>query len=797
MTLRKKFALGLGTLLAVIVVLAIAARFVIRPERLKEVALSRARATTGYAIEAGPARIHLGTSGIGVRVEDLRAVAPDSSQRIRIASTDLYLKLLPLLGRRVELRQATLHRPVLELRPAASAPPTPGGPGTTPPAGSPAFAFLAVERWSVDEGTYVQTGPMGTLTLNAVDLTGGFSWTAETGAAGTARGTVGNGLWSGAAGAFGLPGFRARADFDLNAAGDSLDLSSITVESGDVAARLSGSFTRVGAEWPGALEGRVEPVGWDAIRAILPEEDLAALAGADLDGRFALPGFRIEHTEAGENRVSGRLVFSEVSLKAPSAPLGLTGAEGRVDFAPGVVAMEKAKGRLGDHGISISARLEGTPPSRIEVSVATRIDGATLAGLLPASVPLTLTAGTVDLDLSAAGPFPVAPARLPELTGTVDLAGFAGTYREIPIGKGRGRLRFAGHAVEVRDFGASLGRSDFAVNGTMADLARPDLHFTLNSDRLDLNELFPEAAASGDTAGSAPPVGVPGTGTVRVGSLRFRETELREVTAKVTAGLDGVRAEDIAAELYGGAATGRVALAPVEDGRAWRYEGRVALKGVQVGNVLADWTPLGKRVEGTASAAMTFSGREGPGADPLRALELSGTTDVGQGAILNVPALRSLATYLDLKEAAGDRWPFRNLAAAFAVKDGRLILDTLRVAQTGLGWALGGTVGLDGTLALSGILLADPARIDLPSEFQLLAPYVAQADGRIPVDFKLTGEAASPVVSVDWDALARRATEKARTDEREKLQKELEKSITDPQALDKLKKLLGGKKGNR
>ncbi len=797
MSLRKKFALGLGTLLAVIVVLAIAALFVLRPERLKEAALSRARASTGYAIEAGPARIHLGLSGIGVRVEDLRAVAPDSSQRIRIASTDLYVKLLPLLGRRVELRQVVLHHPELELRPAVPAMSAPRGPGTAPPPGSPAFAFLAVERWSVDQGAYVQTGPLGTLTLNAVDLTGGFSWSAETGAAGTARGTVGSGLWSGASGAFGLPGFRARADFDLNAAGDSLDLPAITVESGDVAARLSGSFTRVGAEWPGAVEGRVEPVRWDAIRSILPEEDLAALAGVDLDGSFALPGLRIEHTEAGENRVSGRLVFSEVSLKAPSAPLGLTGAGGTVDFAPGVVALEKAKGRLGDHGITVSARLEGTPPSRVEASVATRIDGATLAGLLPAAVPLTLAAGTVDLDLSAAGPFPVARTRLPELTGTVDLAGFAGTYRALPIREGRGRLRFAGHAVEVRDFGAAVGRSDFAVDGTLADIARPDLHFTWNSERLDLNELFPEAAASADTGGTAPLVGVPGTGTVRVGSLRFRKTELRAVTAKVTVGLDGVRAEDIAAELYGGAATGRLALAPVEDGTTWRYEGRVSLKQVQVGSVLTDWTPMGKRVEGTATAVMTFSGREGPGADPLRALDLSATTDMGQGAILNVPALRSIAAYLNLKEAAGERWPFRSLAAAFAVKDGRLILDTLRVAQTGLGWAIGGTVGLDGTLALSGILLADPARIDLPSEFQLLAPYVAQADGRIPVDFKLTGGAASPTVSVDWDALARRATEKARTDEREKIENELEKSITDPKTLDKLKKLLGGKKGNR
>jgi hypothetical protein len=798
MSLRKKSALGLGILVAVIAVLAVAAVLLVRPERLKETALQRAREATGYAIEAGPAGIHVGLSGVGVRVEDLRAAAPDSSQVIRVAEADVYAKLWPLVRKRVELRRVVLHRPVLELRAAVAGGATSGGAGGIAASASPAFAFLAVESWAVEDGGYVQHGPAGTVTLDAVDLAGGFSWTATHGAAGNARGTVGSGLWSGEAGTFVLPGFRTRVDFRLNAAGDTLDLPAITLASGPVQATLSGSFARLGKEWAGALEGRMGAVRWDAIRSILPEEDLAALSGVDLDGSFALPGLRIERTRTGENRLSGRLVFSEVSVKAPSAPLGLTAAEGTVDFAPGVVAVEKGKGRLGDHGLSFSARLEGSPPSRIEASVATHIDGSTLAGLLPAEMPLTLERGTVDLDLSAVGPFPVKPSRLPEVTGTVDLAGFAGTYRALPIRNGRGRLRFAGHGVEVRDLGASLGRSDFTVNGSLADLARPDLRFTWTSDRLDLNELFPQASgAPSDTGDAAPLVGVPGSGTVHVKSLRFRKTEARDVIATVTAGLDGIRAENASAKLYGGAAAGRLALVPVAGGKTWRYDGKVDAKGVGIGQVLADWTPVGNRVEGTASAAMTFSGSEGPGTDPLRSLDLSAVTDVRQGAFRNVPALQSIARYLNVKEAVGERWPFQDLTAGFMVKEGRLVVDTLRVTQTGLGWRLEGAVGLDGSLAMTGTLLADPARIDLPSELQILAPYVAQADGRIPVDFRLSGGIADPTVSVDWDALGKRAAEKAKREERDKLQKELEKSITDPKTLQKLKNLLGGKKGNR
>ena len=89
-------------------------------------------------------------------------------------------------------------------------------------------------------------------------------------------------------------------------------------------------------------------------------------------------------------------------------------------------------------------------------------------------------------------------------------------------------------------------------------------------------------------------------------------------------------------------------------------------------------------------------------------------------------------------------------------------MDSLRVAQDGLGWFLSGSVGLDGSLALKGLLRADPERVSLPSELALFAPYLAEKDGRIPIDFQLRGTFADPSVVLDWKALGKRAAAKAR-----------------------------------
>ena len=180
---RRRWPWAIGAVVLVLVVLAAAALTLLRPERLQAIALSEARRTTGMAIDAGPASVRLAFSGVGLRVRDLRVAVADSSQLLVVERADATLKFRPLLRRQVELRALALHRPDLQVRP-----PAPDTLAARRPASSPFLAFLAVESWSVEDGSYGQNGPEGDLALTGVDLSGGFSWRAGQGATGSIRG---------------------------------------------------------------------------------------------------------------------------------------------------------------------------------------------------------------------------------------------------------------------------------------------------------------------------------------------------------------------------------------------------------------------------------------------------------------------------------------------------------------------------------------------------------------------------------------------------------------------------------
>jgi hypothetical protein len=111
-----------------------------------------------------------------------------------------------------------------------------------------------------------------------------------------------------------------------------------------------------------------------------------------------------------------------------------------------------------------------------------------------------------------------------------------------------------------------------------------------------------------------------------------------------------------------------------------------------------------------------------------------------------------------------------------------------------LDWAVSGRIGIAGELGLSGTLRAEPERLKLPGQLSFLTPYLADADGRVPLDFKLEGPASAPRVIMDWDAATQRATQRLEARESEKARKEIQEKITDPETLKKLQNLMGGKK---
>jgi hypothetical protein len=141
---------------------------------------------------------------------------------------------------------------------------------------------------------------------------------------------------------------------------------------------------------------------------------------------------------------------------------------------------------------------------------------------------------------------------------------------------------------------------------------------------------------------------------------------------------------------------------------------------------------------------------------------------------------------------SSDRWPFQDLFGFLRVERGNLVVDTLTIRQPGVDWTLAGRLGLAGGSGIRGTARLDPSRVTLPGELAVVAPYLKEPDGRIPVDFTVTGKLPNLSVDLDWDAVVQRAASRAADAEKKKILDALQDAVKDDDRLQKLKKKLGG-----
>jgi hypothetical protein len=256
--------------------------------------------------------------------------------------------------------------------------------------------------------------------------------------------------------------------------------------------------------------------------------------------------------------------------------------------------------------------------------------------------------------------------------------------------------------------------------------------------------------------------------------------------------------ESLEGRLYDGLLEGRLVFEKRPGEKAWGYRGEVEATGVSLERVLGAWRPREAAVLlGKATSHVTFAGDWQRGVTSWSTVNAEGNVDVREGGFRGFPGLTDLARALGVAREESAGWGFRDLAASFRLREGRVLLPRLAWRQEGLDWSIEGSAGLDATLSLTGTVTADPRRVKLPSHVAPLAPYLAGSDGRIPVPFRVEGALTMPQISVDWEALAARAAERVRGKEALRLEEELKKKVKDPETLERLKKLLGGRGGKQ
>jgi len=181
--------------------------------------------------------------------------------------------------------------------------------------------------------------------------------------------------------------------------------------------------------------------------------------------------------------------------------------------------------------------------------------------------------------------------------------------------------------------------------------------------------------------------------------------------------------------------------------------------------VLSTWVPRANILDGRINGVVDLSGQAGKGTDPKKTLSLVGDAKLDGGAFRNFTGLASLSKYINIPELTTQGWPIQDLATHFEIQDGAAVFKGLHLTQAGMDWDLAGAIGFDGGLNLKGSLRALPDRLKIPSEVAPYTKYLVHSDGRIAIDFNVTGKSSAPTVALDWDDLLEHAAGKFAQDQ--------------------------------
>ena len=474
--------------------------------------------------------------------------------------------------------------------------------------------------------------------------------------------------------------------------------------------------------------------------------------------------------------VTGTLTVKNAAFRYPGAPLGVEALAFTARFAPDSLGIGDLAARVG--GQPVRARLSvvrfADPVASFTVQ-----GNFDLAAISPMVAPKgTKLAGRVALDVSGRGR-PKDPASF-AIDGSARLSKVSVESPQVPkkIEQVDGAIAFSQSRATVKGLSARAGESSWTLD---ADVTHPlallakigstapsQVSFDFRSPNLDLAELLPPA--------SGPPL-VPnatGGGTVAIGRLKNQKLDVKDLRARVELDPGIVRSPAFSMKAYGGAVSGDARLDlrdPADPGIALKAR----VDSLSANDVVSTWTPARDFIQGSLNTTLDFAI---DGASPERmkqTLTAVGLAQVLRGQIGPGPVLAEIAKVAHVPGI--ERLKFDQAQLPFRVERGRIVSDPV-VLRGGYGeWKIAGSVGFDGALDYAVSATLPPSVTEsLRARSALAAGALADANGNLLLDLRVSGTAKAPRVAWDPSAMRDRVAgrvSQALQEQRAKLENEM------------------------
>ena len=733
--LKKRIVIVLLVLVGLAAVSSAAVRFFFPAEKVRDMIAGRAGAALGLKITLGDVSPSLFPAGVKVKqvvVENPSAGAPPL---LDMREAELFVRLLPLLSRRIELSRVGVDGAVITIVKEADAGEDArreGGPGGGPDgpeeksAGSP-FALLLPDA-SLRDVTlrYIDRETNDELLLEGVAASTSLRAAAGGGPV-IAEGkieakTIRSPRLARLGYAEGIGGLEIRYRGGYDPEGGSATIDDVDLSLAGLSFQVGGRLSGL----PDRPEGRITIDAPELESARLLELLPPAVTAAkrfEASGPLSLDG-EVRLSPEGSPEFLGSVVFGGIALSDADHPRLMGNLRGQIEATGSGMKADDLRFDLSGSPSTLSLAVSdpaGSPHVTFDFGT-TKIDFDAL--LLPPE-------GGDGAARQADGPPGSSGAVPPVVLPPLPPVGIDGLLKADTLITGGNRLV----ETEAR---LRVGRD-----------GRGTLHLTMGTGLFDGVRI---REAEGDLVVEDGLL----TGEITADSAVTYRVPLSSLRGRIAIDPAGerVKLNDLQANVYRGFVAGDAEIRiPAGDGDpTWKLTARA--ESLEANDFLSDLTPVRDVLFGRFRMESSWEGSGLAGEEIAQILEADGTMEAVDGEIRNLAVLERIGALLGIRDVEVVR--FRKFWSNFSVAGGRVLFDGIEIRSADADWSADGSVGFDGSLdyRVTAILSEEISR--KYREKSSLTSLISNADGRVVLDFLLTGTSKSPVVTYDLARAAER-----------------------------------------
>jgi hypothetical protein len=805
---------------------ALAVKLYFTGDRLRSLVVPRIESATNRKAGLGDISLSLFPS-IGIEVTEFRLSNPGGTQWanpyfLSLKRLFIDVRLMPLFGGRLEIDRVVIDDPIVwfDVTPegkknyssgaaAGAAAAGAGGGGRASVAG---FLLSNLEitggrieshnrrldtRWAVQGLTQ---------SLRVAPAEGGGALTIS-GTSGVERFSYGTGSsWT----IDGIP-LTATEDILYRLADDRLEFTGLDVTLKDVPLKMTGSVSDLRQETMMVDMAVASPaLTVEKLLSLLPAGTMKGAGDVAATGNvsFTMNVRGPSNDDVGPG-VNAAFRLSDGTIRFRSLTKSITGVavDGILDIPAGPVDAKGVGGldvgrfaaTLGASSVSGRLRVSGFGDPSVAATLRANVALDELGQYYPLE-PGTALGGAVSGDVTLDGR-PADPRSI-RASGTMTFRNVSWSSPAMtrPVTGINGVVAFNNQAVDLKNLALGIGSSDIRLDATLKNYlslafgggdgkpaAKPFLSFALKSKLLNTADISaaPDTGArpAGGAAGKQPPAGgliLPGidmAGTVDVETLRTEKFTFTNAKGSLSM-TDGVaRVKEMRLDAFGGTVRtdGTLDLSSPE---TRPFDLKLDVNGVESNEMLSPFTTFGRYLFGTLDLTTSLKGDLNDTLGISTAtLTGAGNAVVENGRLTGVPLLEKLSAFLSadhLKEV-----DFKNWSQSFSIADGKLNVKDLKIGGNDADITVNGVHGLDGSMDYAmhvRLPQSASASVKLPGVADQLLQFFKDKEGRLNLDFQVTGQTQSPVLKLDTRAQEEMLKQKARDEVGKKLSDPLKKA---------------------